>query len=191
MSYEYFKDNFVLSTKSAYQPGQQVRLHAPPHGRPRDRSASSRASCFAGRPPACTCRQLAPPEAACPPPQNQACFGHGLACCLPRLTPHPTLTKPQLPPACCPQVFISYGAQTNGSLFQYYGFTELGNQNDVYSLTAAIGGQPVKVCVAWACSLCFVWVACCCLCWWRPWVCSWEAQLHPCNSSGQQARQLR
>jgi hypothetical protein len=46
-------------------------------------------------------------------------------------------------------VFISYGAQTNGSLFKYYGFTEQGNPNEVYSLTAAINGQQVKVRTLW------------------------------------------
>jgi hypothetical protein len=32
------------------------------------------------------------------------------------------------------QVFISYGAQPNSALFQYYGFTEVDNKNDVYAL---------------------------------------------------------
>lgn len=35
------------------------------------------------------------------------------------------------------QVFISYGAQPNSALFQYYGFTEMGNKNDVYAVYAA------------------------------------------------------
>lgn len=43
------------------------------------------------------------------------------------------------------QVFISYGAQSNGSLFQYYGFTEPGNPNDVYAFEAQLGGQAVQV----------------------------------------------
>jgi len=32
------------------------------------------------------------------------------------------------------QVFISYGAQPNSALFQYYGFTEVDNKNDVYAV---------------------------------------------------------
>ena len=36
------------------------------------------------------------------------------------------------------QVFISYGAQPNSALFQYYGFTEIGNKNDVYAIYNAI-----------------------------------------------------
>ncbi|KAL4526230.1 hypothetical protein Ndes2437B_g07484 [Nannochloris sp. 'desiccata'] len=35
------------------------------------------------------------------------------------------------------QVFISYGPQPNSALFQYYGFTEMGNKNDVYAVYAA------------------------------------------------------
>lgn len=43
------------------------------------------------------------------------------------------------------QVFISYGAQSNGSLFQYYSFTEPNNPNDVYAFEALLGGRPVQV----------------------------------------------
>ncbi|EFN55457.1 hypothetical protein CHLNCDRAFT_52262 [Chlorella variabilis] len=67
VAYEYFKDTFVLSTKSAYKAGQQV--------------------------------------------------------------------------------FISYGAQANGSLLQYYAFTEPGNPNDVYAWEASLAGQPVQLVV--------------------------------------------
>jgi hypothetical protein len=35
------------------------------------------------------------------------------------------------------QVFISYGAQPNSALFQYYGFTEIGNKHDVYAVYGA------------------------------------------------------
>ncbi|KAL4418760.1 hypothetical protein ABPG77_005771 [Micractinium sp. CCAP 211/92] len=45
------------------------------------------------------------------------------------------------------QVFISYGAQSNGSLLQYYAFTERGNPNDVYVWQASIGGQQVQMTV--------------------------------------------
>ncbi|KAL4457348.1 hypothetical protein ABPG75_012213 [Micractinium tetrahymenae] len=67
VAYEYFRDTFVLSTKSAYQEGQQV--------------------------------------------------------------------------------FISYGVQSNGSLLQYYAFTEQGNPNDVHVWQASIGGQQVQMTV--------------------------------------------
>ncbi|PRW57714.1 SET domain-containing [Chlorella sorokiniana] len=67
VEYEYFRDQFVLSTKSAYKPGEQV--------------------------------------------------------------------------------FISYGAQSNGSLLQYYAFTEPNNPNDVYAFEAAIGGQKMQLTV--------------------------------------------
>jgi hypothetical protein len=44
------------------------------------------------------------------------------------------------------QVFISYGAQPNSSLFQYYGFTEVGNKNDVYAVYGAeLGKNNEKV----------------------------------------------
>ena len=145
VSYEYFRDNFVLSTKSAYQPGQQVRRRAP-----------------------LLCWLLAAVKAAiaCVPttPEPSALWAGPASCppcpalaCPTGLSPSPTHTnrpRPNPPtrqfPTGGPQVFISYGAQTNGSLFQYYGFTEQGNPNDVYSLTAAINGQPVKV----GCVLC-------------------------------------
>ncbi|KAI7838732.1 hypothetical protein COHA_007528 [Chlorella ohadii] len=42
------------------------------------------------------------------------------------------------------QVFISYGAQSNGSLLQYYAFTEPNNPNDVYAFDAAVGGQKLQ-----------------------------------------------
>ncbi|KAL4858313.1 Histone-lysine N-methyltransferase setd3 [Chlorella vulgaris] len=45
------------------------------------------------------------------------------------------------------QVFISYGAQSNGSLFQYYSFTEPNNPNDVYAFEASLGGRPVQLVV--------------------------------------------
>lgn len=43
------------------------------------------------------------------------------------------------------QVFISYGAQSNGSLLQYYAFTEQGNPNDVYVWQAQMGGAPLQL----------------------------------------------
>lgn len=43
------------------------------------------------------------------------------------------------------QVFISYGAQSNGPLFQYYGFFEPGNKHDVYEVRAEVGGKQVKL----------------------------------------------
>jgi SET domain len=42
------------------------------------------------------------------------------------------------------QVFISYGAQPNSALFQYYGFTEVGNTNDVYAVYNAEIGKENK-----------------------------------------------
>jgi hypothetical protein len=47
-------------------------------------------------------------------------------------------------------VYISYGKQSNGSLLQYYSFTEPGNPNDVYAFDAVLGGTNVQVlsCIA-------------------------------------------
>lgn len=52
---------------------------------------------------------------------------------------------PALSSSTMPQVFISYGAQSNGSLLQFYAFTEPNNPNDVYAFQASIGGQQLQV----------------------------------------------
>lgn len=64
-----------------------------------------------------------------------------------RVATHLTLPCPTPPRRAphAPQVFISYGAQANGSLLQYYAFTEPGNPNDVYAWEASLAGQPVQV----------------------------------------------
>lgn len=66
---------------------------------------------------------------------------------LPPSLPFPpsSLSLPCLSLCDAAQVFISYGAQTNGSLLQYYGFTEPGNPNDVYAWRAALGAAPLQV----------------------------------------------
>lgn len=43
------------------------------------------------------------------------------------------------------QVFISYGPQTNDSLFQYYGFVEGSNPHDTYSIMATVGRGDDKI----------------------------------------------
>jgi hypothetical protein len=40
------------------------------------------------------------------------------------------------------QIFISYGAQSNDSLLQYYGFTEPGNPHDEYVIESATVAGP-------------------------------------------------
>lgn len=71
----------------------------------------------------------------------------------------------------CPtplQVFISYGAQSNGSLLQYYAFTERDNPNDVYAFEATIGGQKMQArlmrCGCLQGRVAFVSRRCCCRC---------------------------
>lgn len=116
VAYEYFRDTFVLSTKSAYKKGQQV----------------GRRTCVPLK--ACRC--------GCEAPAQQAASTAGQLSLVP---PLPASLPTRCPISYMPQVFISYGAQSNGSLLQYYAFTERGNPKDVYVWQASIGGQQVQV----------------------------------------------
>lgn len=145
VAYEYFRDTFVLSTKSAYKKGEQVGPRRPAC-RAHSRGLVLPRCCSSGHAPGGRCR---PALSAAPAywldPHPPTPYTHTTT-----TTTHththstPTFTHPAF--RChAPQVFISYGAQSNGSLLQYYAFTERGNPNDVYVWQASIGGQEVQV----------------------------------------------
>ena len=128
---------------------------------------------------------------ACPPPQNQACFGHGLACCRPALhhIPHSPNSNSHLP-----------AARRSSSLMAPRPTAPSSSTTASLSWatqTTSTRSPPPSAASQSRC----VWHghAPCVLCGWHAAVCAGggpgsargEAQLHPCNSSGQQARQLR